>query len=126
MDLNMVRENVDTLFHSLENFTQKEGIIGKPVTEGDKVFVPVLSVTVGYGSGNTAGKNKQAMSTENTGGALGLGAKLSTDAIIMIDNANNGGVSLLPMNANGNVSQIIDKIPQIMAGMNSNQNNQQQ
>mgnify|MGYP000861913518 CR=1 FL=1 len=125
MDQNLVRENVDTLFHSLENFTQKEGILGKPITEGDKVFVPVLSVTVGYGSGNTAGKNQQMASTESSGGALGLGAKLSTDAVIMVDNGNNGSVSLLPLNASGNVSQLIDKIPQIVSGMNTKQNQSQ-
>ncbi|HBT64198.1 MAG TPA: sporulation protein, partial [Ruminococcaceae bacterium] len=48
MNLN---ENLDVLFHSLENFTQKEGVIGKPVTQGEKTFMPVVSVTVGYGGG---------------------------------------------------------------------------
>ena len=31
-------ENVDSLFRSLEDFTQKEGIIGKPVTQGNKTI----------------------------------------------------------------------------------------
>ncbi len=52
-------QNVDTLFSNLENFTQNEGLIGKPVTHGDKTFIPVVSVTLGYGSGNTANKTQQ-------------------------------------------------------------------
>lgn len=42
-----ISENVDTLFHSLENFTQNEGVIGKPVTQGNKTLMPIVSVTIG-------------------------------------------------------------------------------
>ncbi len=115
MDQLNLTENVDTLFRSLENFTQNEGIIGKPVTQGDKTFLPVVSITLGYGSGNASMKGQNAspgMNGSATGtGALGLGAKLCTDAVIMIDNNN---VSLLSMNASA--GNIMDKIPQIISG----------
>jgi uncharacterized spore protein YtfJ len=119
MDQLSLNQNVDSLFKSLENFTQNEGIIGKPVTQGDKTFLPVVSIAVGYGGGNANMKGQQntAGMSSNTGtGALGLGAKLCTDAIIMIDNKNNGSVSVLPMNAS-NAGGIMDKIPQIISGM---------
>lgn len=122
MDQNVINENVDTLFHGLENFTQREGIIGKSYVEGEKTFIPVLSVTLGYGSGNTAGKNQSIGSSNATGGALGLGARVSSDAIIMIDYANNGAVSMLQPQTNGSMSNLIDKIPQIVAGVKPNQN----
>ena len=117
-------ENVDSLFRSLENFTQKEGIIGKPVTQGDKTFLPVVSITLGYGGGNAnmKGQNSGAsaagsgMSSATGTGAMGLGAKLCTDAVIVIDNQN---VSVLPMNAAGSASNLMDKIPQIISGMKS-------
>lgn len=119
--INLV-ENVDNLFQSLENFTQKEGVIGKPVTQGDKTFMPVVSVTVGYGGGNAsmkgqAGSSSSAgMGSTNSGtGALGLGAKLCTDAVILIDKEN---VSMLPINSGSNVSQMMDKVPQILTQMN--------
>lgn len=122
MDLvNNLEGSVDSLFHGLENFTQKEGILGKPVEQGDKTLIPVISVTLGYGSGNMAPKAQQAQmgmaSSSDTGGALGLGAKVSTDAVIVIDSNN---VSMLPVSGSGNVSQLIDKIPQIVMGMNQN------
>ncbi|MCX7614380.1 MAG: spore germination protein GerW family protein [Clostridiales bacterium] len=130
MDQFNLTQNIDTLFHSIENFTQKEGIIGKPVTQGDKTFLPVISVTLGYGGGNASmGKNQTASSSTtygsaaNTGsGALGVGAKLCTDGIIVIDKDN---VSMLPMNPT-NASQLVDKIPQIISGMNQNKQNNMQ
>jgi uncharacterized spore protein YtfJ len=123
---------VDSLFHSLENFTQKEGIIGKPVTQGDKTFLPVISITVGYGGGNaTMGKSQPSGSmssgtgSQGTGtGALGLGAKLCTDAVIVIDNQNNQSVTMLPVSSAA--GSLMDKIPQIISGMNQNKQQQNQ
>lgn len=134
MDQNSsLTQNIDTLFSNLEDFTQKEGLIGKPVTHGDKTFIPVVSVTLGYGSGNTASKNQQGNTASNqgtgtgtgnmAGGALGLGAKLSTEAVIVIDKDN---VSMMQMSAAGNVNQIMDKIPQILTSMNQNKQQGQQ
>lgn len=113
-----ITENVDTLFQSLENFTQKEGVIGKPVTQGDKTILPVVSVTVGFGGGNASmGKGQSTSSASATSGtgALGLGARLNTEAIIIIDSQKQD-VSMLPMSASG-ASQLVDKIPQILTGM---------
>ena len=120
-------QNVDTLFSNLEAFTQKEGLIGKPVTQGDKTFIPVVSVTLGFGSGNSAAKNQAGknhagqgvgsgtMSGHMAGGASGLGAKLCTDAIIVIDKDN---VSMMQMNSmTANAGQLMDKIPQIISNM---------
>jgi uncharacterized spore protein YtfJ len=121
-----LNENVDTLFRSLENFAQNEGVIGKPVTQGDKTFLPVVSVTVGYGSGDTRMKkepqgNAASMAAGlNDSGLLGLGAKLCTDAVICIQNQN---VTLLPVNANA--GSIADKIPQIVSGMSQNKQSSQ-
>lgn len=115
---------VDTLFTNMEGFTQREGLIGKPVVQGDKTFLPVMSITLGYGGGDTQSRGKAGGNMANAGGggatigggALGLGAKLSADAVLVIDKDN---VLLAPIGAQGNVSQIIDKIPQILNNMNA-------
>src|SRR4051794_12802158 len=104
-------QNVDTLFSNIENFTHNEGVIGKPVTHQDKTFIPVVSVSVGYGGGNTANKSQQGNTNQTgssgtgnmSGGALGLGAKVSTDAVIVIDK---GNVSMMTMSAAGNASHL--------------------
>ncbi len=136
MDQNTsLTQNVDTLFSNLEGFTQNEGLIGKPVTHGDKTFLPVVSLTLGYGSGNSASKAQQGTSTTMSpgmnsmsgagnmaGGALGLGAKLSTDAVIVVDKDT---VSLLQLNGTA-AGQLMDKIPQIISGMTGKQGSQSQ
>lgn len=112
-----LNENLDALFHSLENFTQREGVIGKAVTQNEKTMMPIVSITVGYGGGNVSmGKDQSSSSSSDSGsGALGFGAKLCTDAILVIDNQQN--VSIMPLTAGAASTQIIDKIPQIINGM---------
>ena len=72
-----ISENVESLFRSLEDFTQREGIIGKPVTQGDKTFLPVVSITLGYGGGNANMKGQNGGSSAAGSGmssATGTGA----------------------------------------------------
>jgi len=125
-------QNIDTLFTNIENFTQKEGILGKPISHEDKTFIPVVSVSIGCGGGNTASKTPQGNTSTSqgmgyslgnmAGGALGLGARVSTDAIIVIDQ---GNVSMMTVSATGNATQLLDKIPEMIKGMNPQQQNQQ-
>jgi len=135
MELNSsLNQSVETLFSNLESFTQKEGLLGKPVTHGDKTFIPVVSLTVGYGGGNGANKNNTASNQannsnqENSGmlnlgaGALGLGAKINTEAIVVIDKDN---VSMMTISAVANASNLLDKIPQMVMGMNQNKQQNQ-
>ncbi|MGE5494230.1 MAG: GerW family sporulation protein [Burkholderiales bacterium] len=115
-----ITQYVDTLFVNMENFSQKDGLIGKPVTQGDKTFLPVMSLTLGYGGGDTQAKSKQSTGNASNmgggvmGGALGIGAKLSTDAVIVIDK---GNVLMAPLGAAGSMGQVINKIPQIISSL---------
>lgn len=121
-----VMQSVDAIFDKMENFTQKDGLIGKPVTHSDKTFLPIISMTVGYGGGNSNTKTQVGTNSPgmNMGGGLsGLGAKLCTDAVLIIDNNN---VLIAPVGAQGNMSQIIDKVPQIVSNMKGQQQSGQQ
>lgn len=120
-----LNQNVDMLFSNLENFTQKEGVIGKPVVQDNKTFLPVVSVTLGYGGGNSANKTQPEDSSNSSnqtlggiaskmaGGALGFGAKLNTEAIIVIDK-DKDSVSMLPLTSGANLTE---KIPQMLMNM---------
>lgn len=113
---------VDSLFTNITGFTQQDGLIGKPVTYGDKTFLPVMSLMVGYGGKDTESKGKTNGSSQTggvgsmIGGALGAGAKLCTDAIIIVDNDN---VSVTPIGMGAAGKGLIDKIPQIIGGLAS-------
>lgn len=122
MDQNNLTQNVNSLFTNLENFTQKDGVLGKPITHGDKTFIPVVSVTLGYGSGNPS-SNKNQQSNPISGGALGMGAKLNTEAVIVMDKDE---VSMLPIDKTGSTKQLVDKIPQMLMGWQGKQGKQNQ
>lgn len=120
-----LNQNVDILFTNLEDFTQKEGVIGKPVTHENKTFLPIVSVTLGYGGGNSATKSQpgnqdatgggiSGIAGKMAGGALGIGAKLNTEAVILIDK-DKDSVTLIPVTAAG--SALTDKIPQMIMNM---------
>lgn len=118
MDQN-INQYVDTLFANMENFSQKDGLIGKPVIQGDKTFMPVMAITLGYGGGDTQSKSNMNNTTKSagggmSGGALGIGAKLSAEAVIVIDKDN---VLMAPIGAPGGMGQMLNKIPQIISSM---------
>jgi len=113
-----MNQNIDTLFSNIESFTQNEGTLGKPVTQGDKTLIPIISVTIGYGGGNTSGKMSTSTTTSTQGSsnagmdALGLGARISTDALAVVDGNN---VTVIPVSAaSSNMNQLINQIPQMM------------
>jgi uncharacterized spore protein YtfJ len=125
MDNINLTTQVDTMFANMEQFTQQDGLLGKPVTQGDKTFLPVMSLTFGYAGGDMLSRTKtQNPSMSGSSGALGAGAKLTTEAVIIIDKNN---VMLAPVNTQlGGISQIINQIPQIVGNMGGKQNSQQQ
>jgi len=123
-------QNIDTLFSNIETFTQNEGILGKPVVQGSKTLIPIISVTIGYGGGNTSSKMSGGMSASSQGNgnagmdALGLGAKICTDALAVVDGEN---ISVIPVNTtSGNISQLINQIPQMMGKAQNSQSQGQQ
>ncbi|SHI76028.1 GerW family sporulation protein [Lutispora thermophila] len=130
MDLNnTMDQNVSTLFSNIESFTQEEGTLGKPIELENKTIIPVISVSIGYGGGNSSGKTSQGntssvQGTTNTGlDALGVGARISTDAVLVIDQNN---VSVMPISATqGAMNQLINKLPQMLGGKNNQQQGQQ-
>jgi uncharacterized spore protein YtfJ len=132
MEINTsLNQNIDTLFSNIETFTQSEGTLGKPVTQGDKTLIPIISVTIGYGGGNTSGKMSQGTTGTTQGSsnagmdALGLGARISTDALAVVDG---NSVTVIPVSPTAsNMNQLINQIPQMMGkGQTGQSQNQQQ
>jgi uncharacterized spore protein YtfJ len=127
-----MNQNIDTLFSNIESFTQNEGTLGKAVTQGDMTLIPIISVTIGYGGGNTSGKmtgsaTGTTQGTSNAGmDALGLGARISTDAVAVVD-SNTNNVNVIPVNANASsMNQLINQLPQMMGKGQGSQSQGQQ
>ncbi|MBB6214324.1 putative spore protein YtfJ [Anaerosolibacter carboniphilus] len=132
MDINNTMEqNVSTLFSNIESFAQQEGTLGKPISVEDKTLIPVISVSIGYGGGNSSGKLTQGSTTASQGSAntgmdaLGLGARISTDAVLIVDQGNISAISI--NTTSGAMNQLMNKLPQMVGmGQNAQQQGQQQ
>lgn len=109
-------QNISTLFTDLQNFVKTESVMGTPVNVADKTLVPVVSVTIGYGGG-TNKKNP----APSKGGTVGLGARIATNAVVVI---NKDSVSMLPVDEKGNannaannndtMNNLVNKIPEMI------------
>lgn len=102
-------ENMSAVFSDLQNFAKSDSVLGDPISIGDKTLVPIMSVTLGYGS--TPGKDNQGGQDNNqmTSNGVGLGARVTTNAVVVIDN---NAVSMLPTNEKSNMAQLVNNIPQ--------------
>jgi uncharacterized spore protein YtfJ len=96
----------------LHNLVKSDTVLGNPVTVGEKTLVPVMAVTLGYGS--TGMGTKMGSSSNASSNGIGLGARVSTSAVMVIDKE---GVTMHAVNEKGNVSAMMEKIPQALAGM---------
>lgn len=110
-------QNIDTLFTDLQNLTKSETVLGDPLTVGDKTLVPLMSVTLGYGSTGMGTKSQMGTTLNTSSGGHGLGAKISTSGVLVIDN---NSVQLLSTNENNAVNQMMSKIPQALTGIGQN------
>jgi uncharacterized spore protein YtfJ len=102
MPNNNVAEILQVLVSELKQMARTESIIGEPVKAGDKTFVPVCTISVGFGAG---GGSKDA--TSGFGGGGGAGLRIEPTAFIVMDK---DGVSLLPAKR-GSWENLVEAIP---------------
>jgi uncharacterized spore protein YtfJ len=111
-------QNIDTLFTDLHNLVKTDTVVGSPVAVGDKTIIPLMTVTLGYGStGMGNAQNSNANANSNAAGGVGLGARVSTNAIVVIDKDT---VMLHPTSEKNNMAQLMEKVPEAIATMGQN------
>jgi uncharacterized spore protein YtfJ len=110
-------QNVDTLFSDLQNLTKTDTVVGTPINVDDKTIIPLMSVTFGYGSTGMGAKKQTGNSLSTSSDGHGLGAKISTSGVIVIDKNN---VQLLSTSESGAVNQMMSKIPQALTSLAQN------
>ena len=111
-------QNIDSVFTDLQNFTKSDSILGTPVPVGDKTLIPIMSVTLGYGSTDMQKKSQPANGTNSTNGLGGLGARISADAIVVVQK---DSVTMLNVGEkNSNMNQLMDKIPEALTNISQN------
>lgn len=106
--------NIDTLFSDIHNLTKTDTVMGTPITVENKTLIPLMSVTLGYGSTGMGTKAQIAGNLNTESGGHGLGAKVSTSGIVVIDK---NSVQVISTNGNSAVNEMMSKIPQALSGM---------
>ncbi|HYE12524.1 MAG TPA: spore germination protein GerW family protein [Patescibacteria group bacterium] len=104
-----VKENLETLFSSLEKFFRTETVIGEPIEIGETTLIPIITVSFGAGGGGGNGTDEKG--NGGTGSGLGVGAKITPDAVLVIKN---GEVSMLPVKNKCNLDKLVSMVPELV------------
>lgn len=104
-----INELLTSIISQLKEIAATESIIGKPVTFGDKLVVPVSRLSVGFGAGGGEDESKGVNS--RFGGGGGGGAKVEPVGFILYDGNN---FSFLPT-TKGKFDGIIEAIPDLIS-----------
>ncbi|SHI60822.1 GerW family sporulation protein [Lutispora thermophila] len=115
MDKLLIDTSLELAFEKLKNFLKTETVIGEPITVGEVTLIPI--VTVSFGCSGGAGQGTDAKGSEGGGGGLGVGAKISPDAVLVIKN---GEVSLLQLKQKQNLDKLLNMVPELITKININ------
>lgn len=113
MESNTVKENLDSLFGSLEKFLKTETVVGEPIVVGEVTLVPIISVMFGCGTGSGTGNDNKGVNGTGSGG--GGGARILPNAILVIKKDE---VTMLPIKENNNLDNLLNMIPDIISKLN--------
>jgi len=113
---------IETALENIKKITDVNTVIGEPIkVSGGSTVIPVSKVSVGFTSGGLDYTSKKAPDkAPNFGGGTGSGFTVTPVAFLVVDE--NGGVSLLNMNAPaasggdlvGTISGLVDKAPAML------------
>lgn len=104
-----VNESLETLFSHLEKFLKTETVVGEPIIVGETTLIPIITVSFGCAGGGGGGKDDKGSDGMGTG--VGVGAKITPDAVIVI---RQGDVTLLPVKSRTNLENLVGMVPEIV------------
>ena len=100
---NRLNDSVQSLLNGLDGFLSTKMVIGEPVSVNGTMILPLMDVQIGVGAGTYAGKNNST--------AGGLGAKISPNAVLIIQD---GAVKLVSAKNQDTVTRILDMVPGVI------------
>ena len=109
---NPLNELMKTTMDHLKGVTDANTIIGAPIHTDGVTLIPVSKLSVGVGGGGTEFSTKNQSAGSNFGGGSAASAKLEPVAFLIVQN---GGVKLLPVNANpSGLIKVVDTVPEVV------------
>jgi uncharacterized spore protein YtfJ len=104
---NNVVDILQAVVGNLKEMAKSENIVGKPIQAGDKMILPIMTISVGFGAGGGQGEMAEK---SGFGGGGGGGLKIEPAAFLIVDK---DGASILPAK-HGTWEGIINAIPGVI------------
>lgn len=83
--MDMVESLTKTTLEEIEKVLTARTVVGDPITIGDKIMIPLISVGFGFGAGGGSGKGETKNKGEGAGSGTGGGAWIRPSAVVIID-----------------------------------------
>lgn len=106
----IVDRMLDSLADRLRTFAESVRIVGDPITHGDKIIIPVISVNTGFAGGGGGGKAKGGEGSGTAGGG-GAGIRISPKGFLVLTDED---VRLLSFGTKTRVESLMSAIPDIL------------
>lgn len=102
------KESIQAMLGQMENFISSKTVVGEPVHIDETIILPLVDVSFGVGAGaNEKNVNKDG----STGGAGGLGAKLTPSAVLVIKD---GQTRLVNVKKQDTITKLLDMVPDVI------------
>lgn len=108
-DRTPINESLETLFNHLGKFLKTETVVGEPIIVGETTLIPIITVSFGCAGGGGGGKDLKG--NDGIGTGIGVGAKISPDAVIVIKD---DAVTMLPIKGRTNLEKLVSMVPGIV------------
>jgi uncharacterized spore protein YtfJ len=105
----LVDKMLDSLADRLRAFAESVRIVGEPITHGEKIIIPVISVNTGFAGGGGGGRTEEKGSGNAGGG--GAGIRINPEGFLVLTE---NDVQLLSFSGKTRVESLLDAIPDII------------
>lgn len=102
------KESLAAMLGQMENFISSKTVVGEPVHIDETIILPLVDVSFGVGAGAS---EKEVDKNGSTGGAGGLGAKLTPSAVLVIKD---GQTKLVNIKKQDTVTKLLDMVPDVI------------
>jgi len=114
--MEIVESLTKTTLEEIEKVLTTRTVVGEPITIGDRVLIPLISVGFGFGAGGGSGRGEAKQKGEGAGGGTGGGAWVRPSAVVIIEKEGvkvepvRGGLSSAIQSIGESIPKVVEKV----------------
>jgi uncharacterized spore protein YtfJ len=114
--MEMVESLTKTTLGEIEKILNTRTIVGEPMTIGEVIIIPLISIGFGFGAGGGTGRGESKQKGEGAGSGTGGGAWVRPSAVVIIEKDNvrvesvKGGLSSAIQSIGESVPKMVENI----------------